>query len=179
MITEQDAKEFLKGVMEYDKIVKDKIKEINNVRLDITSLKSSNSGYENVQSSRNYDKIGDSIVRLEKYEIKLSNSIEELCNRKDEVMDIIDKVEDLNCRQLLYKRYFQFKTWEQISCEMKKGNGNNYTSRGVKKLHGKALRQTSEVLERAYGEEGFFSAMKIKIKKEQYDKNVNVTELNL
>ena len=46
-----------------------------------------------------------------------------------------EKVEDINCYDLLYKRYVLYKTWEEIAVDM------NYSIRKIYYLHGEALSQ--------------------------------------
>ena len=55
-------------------------------------------------------------------------------------MNLIDKIEDADCVDVLYKRYFQFKKWEQIAVE------KNYSYQGICKIHGKALQMMNEIL---------------------------------
>ena len=62
---------------------------------------------------------------------------------KNEVLQMLSKVENPNYYRLLHSRYILYKKWEQIAYEM------NYTYRGITKMHGKALLAFESVLESA------------------------------
>lgn len=71
----------------------------------------------------------------EEYEKKINSLINALYQIKLEIASAISLVEDSALRNLLIKRYLQFKTWEQIATEM------NYSCRQIVRLHEKALRE--------------------------------------
>lgn len=80
----------------------------------------------------------DSLVELEN---KIDNRIDELMRVKAEILEAVNRVQDGAFRQLLTRRYIEFKTWEQIAVDM------NYSYRQVTRMHGRALLALKDVLE--------------------------------
>lgn len=71
---------------------------------------------------------------------KAAAEITQLCRVECEVSAVIDRVPE-PYRTLLYERYINGKTWEQVAVRM------NYSYRHTTKLHGTALNILKDVLE--------------------------------
>lgn len=87
------------------------------------------------------DKLGAAVARIMDAESRVSDELEMLEATEREVVKTIDSVENKTLRTLLYERYINDKTWEQIAVLM------NYTYRRVTQLHGKALNAVKDFLE--------------------------------
>lgn len=74
----------------------------------------------------------DDLIELEK---RICARIRELCHIELEIMDVIEKVEDPLCREVLELYYLDGLTWEKVAERM------GYSVRNVQILHGKALRE--------------------------------------
>lgn len=74
------------------------------------------------------------------YEEELAKDIDNLVMLKREAMHLIDQINDANCIDVLYKRYFEYKKWEEIAVEM------DYDYRTVLRIHGKALVEFNKII---------------------------------
>jgi len=86
------------------------------------------------------DKLGAAVARIIDAENRASDELEMLEATEREVISTIHSVEDGTLSTLLYERYINSKTWEQIAVLM------NYTYRRITQLHGKALRKIEDLL---------------------------------
>ena len=68
-------------------------------------------------------------------EDKLKEDIERLINLKQEIMEVIRAVPNIEYQTLLEKRYLCFNTWEQISVDM------NYSIQHIHRMHSSALKE--------------------------------------
>ena len=66
---------------------------------------------------------------------KLKEDIEKLINLKQEIMEVIRAVPNIEYQTLLEKRYLCFNTWEQISVDM------NYSIQHIHRMHSSALKE--------------------------------------
>jgi DNA-directed RNA polymerase specialized sigma subunit len=87
------------------------------------------------------DKLGAAVARILDAESRVSDELEMLEATEREVIKTINGVQDGTLNTLLYERYINGKTWEQIAVQM------NYTYRRVTQLHGKALNAVKDFLE--------------------------------
>jgi DNA-directed RNA polymerase specialized sigma subunit len=87
------------------------------------------------------DKLGAAVARILDAESRVSDELEMLEATEREIVNTINDVQDGTLSNLLYERYINGKTWEQIAVLM------NYTYRRVTQLHGKALNAVKDFLE--------------------------------
>lgn len=80
------------------------------------------------------------VANLVDTERKVSAEVAKLCRLETEIACTIDRMQE-PYRTLLYERYINGKTWEQIAVDM------HYSYRGVTKMHGKALQAVKECIE--------------------------------
>lgn len=73
-------------------------------------------------------------------EAKTAAEVERLTMLEAEIVGAIDRVPE-PYRTLLYERYVNGKTWEQVAVDM------HYSYRGVTKMHGRALQTLKECIE--------------------------------
>jgi len=71
---------------------------------------------------------------------KASAEVSQLCRTETEISCVIERVAD-PYRTLLYERYINGKTWDQIAEAM------HYSRRGATKMHGRALQAVKVFLE--------------------------------
>ena len=99
-------------------------------------------GGERVQSSGSQQKMADAVSKIIEMKEKINSEIDRFVNFKAEAKNLIFSVCDSDCIDLLYKRYFLNKKWEEIAVEM------NYTFKWVSGgLHQRALSQVQKVLD--------------------------------
>lgn len=98
-------------------------------------------GGERVQASGSQQKMEDCVVKIVGMKEQINREIEEFINYKKEARQILSGC-SADCITILHKRYFQFKTWEQIAVDM------NFTYKWVSGgLHQRALSQFQRVMD--------------------------------
>ena len=95
---------------------------------------------EPVSGGGNSDKIGDAVSKMIDLEIEIAATIEAYIERKKKVGNIIEKIKNPDQAAVLYKRYFLYKSWEEIAREM------CMSQRNVCYIHGRALQAVNEIL---------------------------------
>ena len=127
-----DTKQYLSQVSRYDRMIKNKFHEIAQFR-ELAKSISAVKCEEKVQSSPSFDKIGESIAKIDYLEKKLDELIDEYINKKELIIFQIDSMTNEEYYSVLFARYIEKKTFEKIADEM------NYSFRHITRLHGRAL----------------------------------------
>ena len=86
------------------------------------------------------DKLGAAVAKIIEAEERLDEQITMLIATEREVERTINSVKDSIMRKLLYERYINGKTWEQIAVML------NYTYRRITQLHGNALLIVEQIM---------------------------------
>ena len=134
-----DAKMFLMKIRVYNSLIDSKLDEISHLRSLVGKVTAAYSG-DTGGGSGNPDKFGDAIAKIVDLETALNADIDTYVNVRQKAKNTIDLIPDVDQATVLYKRYFEFKKWEQIACEM------SFTYRWVLKLHGRALQSLDLIL---------------------------------
>lgn len=133
-----DAKAYLKQVKSCDTRINNKLDELT--VLKSIALKVTTSLSHAPAHSGNQDKIGDIASKIVDLEAEINTTVDELVDKTREISAVIDQIQNTDQLSVLYKRYFQFETWEQIACEM------HMTYRNVCYIHGRALQKVAQIL---------------------------------
>lgn len=131
------AKEYLSQLRRYDRMIESKKAEIERIRL---SLEYKSVSYDGQRVQGGGASREDMICKMLDFERDMEDQVRELIELKKEIMAQIDKLDQAEYIQLLYLRYLEFKTWEEISVKM------NFSYRYVLKLHGRALQELEKKL---------------------------------
>lgn len=99
-------------------------------------------GGERVQSSGSQQKMADCVVKIVDMKHQLEAEIESFIKYESDAMKLIAENCDADCTKMLFGRYFQAKTWEQIAVDM--GFTYQWVSGG---LHQRALSQVQKALD--------------------------------
>lgn len=133
------AKDFLKQVRLCDIHINNKLEE--KARLQALALKITSSwSSEHVSGSGNQDKMGDAIAKITDLDREIDMEIDSFINKKRTVKAVIGKVDNPDQLDILYKRYIQYESFEQIANEL------NMSYRNVCYIHGKALQSVIELM---------------------------------
>lgn len=132
------AKEFLNKIRYIDMTIDCKCELIQELRSRIVSIGSPNLG-DKVQSSLDPDKFTNTISKIIELENEINTDIDTLVDLKREARQLIEKLDDNVEKLILYKRYFENKTFEQISVEL------NYSWRHIHRLHSSALQNFAKI----------------------------------
>lgn len=135
-----ETKQYLGQISRLDRMIKNKISEISQLR-ELSMSISAITIEEKVQTSPNFDKIGNSCCKISEMEEKLNILIDEYVKKKNEIIAQIENIEDEISYEILFARYIEKKTFERIATDI------NYSFRNTTRLHGKALR----IFEEKYG----------------------------
>ena len=94
---------------------------------------------ERVMSSGAQDRMAETICKINEKEEEWNQLMREFAITRAEVIISIQKLNNSDYEQILYKRYCQDKKWEEIALEL------NYSYRWILKLHGRALEEFRKV----------------------------------
>lgn len=133
------AKEYLREIKKLDIKINTDIEDL--ASLEALATKTTSSLVDDkVQSSGSQQKMADCVEKIIEMKDQINAEIDRLIDRKNEARQLLTAC-DAECMELLHKRYFMFKTWEQIAVEM------NFTYQWVSGgLHKKALSQFQRAL---------------------------------
>ena len=137
-----DAKAYLRKIELLDANINNRISDLQALRSLVTKITATIS-LVSVSGSGNQDKLGDSVAKIIELQDEINRKIDKFVNLKKEVSDLLEQIEDPDQVKVLHKRYFEYKPWEQIACEM------NYSYRNVCYIHGKALQAFEALMEGA------------------------------
>ena len=139
-IEKNPAKEFLSQVELCDIHISNMLDELQQLK-DMV-LKITGKWKDDVISggSGNQDKLGSAVSKIVDMEAEINSAVDNYVDKKKEVKAVLGKITDPDQVAVLYKRYFQYMTWEEIACEM------HMTYRNVCYIHGKALQTVEELL---------------------------------
>lgn len=133
-----NAKEYLSGI-KYKRRQLDRFKKRRaDLHLDV-SFGGIDYSADRVQTTPT-NKLENAMVKLSERMEYLDGKIAELSIEIDDRLSSIEGIDNGNYRDVLYKRYAEYKSFEQISVEM--GYVYNYTCN----LHGEALKELSQHL---------------------------------
>lgn len=134
-----DAKRYLQQIRLYDSRINTKLEELR--RLNEMVLRITPTLKDDVSSSGgSQDKFADTMAKIVDLQAEINRDIDRFVDAKQEIGGTFDKLSDPDQLQVLHKRYAQYKTWEQIACDM------NMSYRNVCYIHGKALQAVNEIM---------------------------------
>lgn len=131
------AKDYLQQLEKLDTIINQKIQEKCDLRSLVTGVSSPDPSAERVQGGSlpgdtGFAKTINKIVDLEK---EIDSDIDAFIDKKDKIINKIHGLQSAKHIDLLFKKYVQYKKFEQIAVEM------GYTYQYVIELHGYALQE--------------------------------------
>lgn len=134
-----DAKRYLQQIRLYDSRINTKLEELH--RLNEMVLRITPTLKDDVSSSGgSQDKFADTIAKIVDLKDEINRDIDRYVDAKREVSGTLEKISDPDQLQVLHQRYVQYKTWEQIACDM------HMSYRNVCYIHGKALLAVREIM---------------------------------
>lgn len=136
------AKEYLRSLKRLDvKIehLKWELEELENKAIGISSVDYSG---DNVQSSGSSDPAFVKMMpKIKAVKDELEKAIEDFVEKRHEMILMIDSLSNTNHTQVLFKRYVEFKKFDDIATEM------SYEVQSVKNLHWRAIQEFERLLE--------------------------------
>lgn len=133
------VKEYLLQIKRINCLIELKQKEIESLHraLDVKAV-----SYDDVKVQRGgaTDRT-DLICKIIDYEREIVRSIDNLIDLKKRISEELNKLDNEELIKLLYLRYFEFKSWEEIAIDM------GYSYRWILRLHGKALLEFDKIIQ--------------------------------
>lgn len=130
------AKEYLKQIEKLDKCINQRQIECDSYRLLAEATGGIQYG-DRVQTSPQGDTLEKKVVRYVQLEQDINDMIDRFVDLKHKIIDEIQGLSEVKHIDILFKKYVQYKSLEQIAVEM------NYTYQYVRELHGYALQEFS------------------------------------
>lgn len=146
-----DAKTYLNQIRRLDTRINHKLEEKEYLMSLATGAGSLSMNPDKVQSSVNLHKTEDVITRYVDLEREIDYNIDTLVSIRHKIIDEIHQLDDDKCEELLFLKYvgkaedgrIHYYRLEEIACEMRKSNGDNYSYDHIRHLHGVALQKFS------------------------------------
>lgn len=129
-----EIKEYLKQAYLLDKRIQHYLEDIKRLRLMATSVSSPRYDIDRVQTSKNTEApFVKSLNKIMDLEAKINEKLILFISLKEQILDMISKLESVDEQLLLTYRYLNNMTWDEIAKEL-------HASRAtVLRWHGKAL----------------------------------------
>ena len=109
--------------------------EYEQAKSDILHLKAIQYDADKVSGGKIGD-LSDAIAALEGYAERVNAKWDEVIALRERAKELIARIIDWRCREVLTRRYLRGQSWERIAVDME------YDFRWVIRLHGRALRDT-------------------------------------
>ncbi len=132
------TQEYLWQIQRFERMITNKLDEIHKLRMILSGTSSIGNLTEKVQTSGNKDRIGSSVVKI----VDMENEIDELIDKRYEIVRQIESLPDTQMYDVLAQRYVSGREMKSIQlCGVD-------SLRQVKRIHAKAL----DCFEKTYGE---------------------------
>lgn len=135
-----NAKEYLSQGLWLDRIIENKLKQLESFRILVMKLNTNYSHDKVSGGNKIKSKMENTIVKIVDLENEINADIDRIIALKKEILNNIKQLDKLNYRLLLEMRYISGKTWEEISEEF------HCSSSGIFKIHGVALKKIEKIL---------------------------------
>lgn len=139
-MSNEEIKIFLRGYRNLSEKIEQITEELKELNAEVDSININLDGMPH--GTEISDKTGRLATRLAEMSDKLIDAKIEAWKARQEINDVILRVDDRNLAHILRRRYIDGKTWEEISVEM------NCTYRWTTELHGRALQKVKKIIEK-------------------------------
>ena len=136
------TKQYLNQIDRINRMINNKLAEIYQLKTMVCSI-SVSSNEDKVQSSSDKDKLGSAVAKIVDLENEINKAIDIYVDKKERIVSQIDSIKDIMEYQVLFSRYIEHKTFEQIA------EDNDYSVRQILRIHGNALVE----FEKKFGQE--------------------------
>ncbi len=136
------TKQYLNQIDRINRMINNKLAEIYQLKTMVCSI-SVSVNEDKVQSSSDKDKLGSAVAKIVDLENEINKAIDVYVDKKERIVSQIDSIKDIMEYQVLFSRYIEHKTFEQIA------EDNDYSVRQILRIHGNALVE----FEKKFGQE--------------------------
>ncbi len=141
-----NAKEFLSGAYRIDQQIQSKVAQLNRLRA-CASGTGLRYGDVKVQTSGPDSRVENAVLKIMEEERAINEEIDRLVETKRQIREVINRVENVDCRLLLEKRSLLFQTWMEICADM------NMSLRWAQTRYREAVGMVQEILDEMRTEE--------------------------
>lgn len=136
-----DTKTYLQQIERLDRKIQNKFSEIAQLKTMATSITVAQKDV-NVQTTSDKDRMGSAVAKIVDLEKEANEMICEFIEKRDVIIQQIEKIQNTNMYDILINRYVLKKDLVRISVEM------GYSFKQVCRIHGNALKE----FEKMYGD---------------------------
>ena len=136
----QKVKDYLNKVREADIMIDVKQKRLDELNAQKYSIGAIQYDKERVQTSLTGDSLPRIIAKIIDLQEEINADIDKFIDLKAEVMHMIDRLDNPDERQVLYAKYFEYKTLQAIADEI------SCCKRTVQRLHSTGLHNLSLIV---------------------------------
>lgn len=129
------VKEYLQQLKLLDMKIDQKLKQKEDLRQITQAAGALDYSKDRVQTSSSGDALSNAVIRYLSLEEEIDRQIDQFVDLKNQIINQIQGLKDVNYVQILFKRYVEYKKLEVIAVEM------DYTYPYVRALHGYALQE--------------------------------------
>ena len=134
------VKEYLSQIRKLDDVIAYKEAQRKELLEEMASIQAIAYDKDRVQVSASGDQMINLMIRLDEIAGEANEMKKKCFEKKNEIINQIIMLDNHNTRELLYKRYVEYKAFEVIAIEM------GYSYEYARELHGVALREFAEVI---------------------------------
>lgn len=127
-----DEKVFLSQAYRIEGRIQSKYEQIQHMR-DLSMRATSSTTAERVSGTPSHSKVETCVCAIIDLEADIKGAIIELADKRTQIQQAINCVDNADYKMLLELRYLNFKTWGEI------GRAMGYSERWAIELHGRAL----------------------------------------
>ena len=128
-------KEYWRKAEQLRKRINRKIHEIYILRQRAEGMSCGETDSDSKTASPEHDKIGNAVCEIVTLEQEIKETQEEFDTLVAKMQNCIQQIENADARDLLTKRYVEFKPWKTVAAEF------GYSESHTKKLHGVFLKK--------------------------------------
>lgn len=132
------AKEFLRQIKKLDKLIENKMAEVQRWK-EIANNTTVNMSGEKVQSSGNHDTIENAICTYIDLDREIVRCIDELIDKKKDVISVIEQLSATEY-DVLHKVYVQYYTFDEVAIACRRSHSWATT------VHGRALKHVQIII---------------------------------
>ena len=108
------TKQYLNQIVRINRMINNKLAEIYQLKTMVCSI-SVSANEDKVQSSSDKDKLGSAVAKIVDLENEINKAIDIYVDKKERIVSQIDSIKDIMEYQVLFSRYIEHKSFEQIA----------------------------------------------------------------
>ena len=130
------AKEYLRQLYKQDLFIRQKIRELGELRMTAGDLGGIDYAKDRVQMSVGAEAAFTQLVqKIADFEAELDRTVDRFADLRHEIIAKIQQLPDVKGADILFRRYVDMKSWREIE------DDTLYSTSYILRLHGEALRE--------------------------------------